>query len=91
MQQVRLFKPRQIDGEYAVDVAFRSRDPRETPEFRGVRAGMAGRQQPGTPIYTTDLPSAPPGTPWRTRLRNKRANWRSRPPAGTANRQRTES
>jgi hypothetical protein len=45
MQEIRLFKPRQLDDEYAVDVAFRSWDPRKTPEFTGVRAGMAGRTQ----------------------------------------------
>jgi hypothetical protein len=45
MQEVRLFKPRQLDGEYAVDVAFRSWDPRKKPEFTGVRAGMVGRTQ----------------------------------------------
>jgi hypothetical protein len=45
MQQVRRFKPRQLDDEYAVDVAFRSWDPRRTPEFTGVMAAMVGRKQ----------------------------------------------
>jgi hypothetical protein len=45
MQEIRLFKPRQLDDEHAVDVAFRSWDPRKAPEFTGVRAGMVGRTQ----------------------------------------------
>ena len=45
MQEVRLFKPRQINDEYAVDLAFRSWDPRKTPDFTGLRAGMVGRKQ----------------------------------------------
>ena len=45
MQQISRFKPRQFDDEYAVDVAFRSWDPRKRPEFTGVLAAMVGRKQ----------------------------------------------
>lgn len=45
MREVHLFKPRQLNEEYAVDIAFRSWHPRKTPEFTGVRAGMVGRKQ----------------------------------------------
>jgi hypothetical protein len=45
MQQVRRFRPRQSDQDYAVDIAFRSWDPRRAPEFTGVQAAMVGRKQ----------------------------------------------
>lgn len=45
MREVRCFKPRSSDEDYAVDVAFRSWDPRKVAEFTGVKAGMVGRRQ----------------------------------------------
>jgi hypothetical protein len=45
MQQVGRFRPRESDQDYAVDIAFRSWDPRKLPEFTGVQAAMVGRKQ----------------------------------------------
>jgi hypothetical protein len=45
MQEVARFRPRHGDEDYAVDVAFRSWDPRKGPGFTGVRAAMVGRRQ----------------------------------------------
>lgn len=45
MRQVGRFRPRQSDQDYAVDIAFRSWDPRRAPEFTGVQAGPVGRKQ----------------------------------------------
>ena len=44
MRRVRDFAPRQ-DGDYVVDIAFRSWDPRKEPEFHGVQPAMVGRKQ----------------------------------------------
>lgn len=45
IREVGRFKPRRSAEDYVVDVAFRSWDPREAPEFTGVRAAMVGRKQ----------------------------------------------
>jgi predicted dinucleotide-binding enzyme len=59
-------------------------EPADQLGFDGLDAGPLAeswRQQPGTPVYTTDLPSTPPGRPWRTR---PRADRRMAQPAPTA-------
>jgi hypothetical protein len=45
MSEVGRFRPPQSSGDYVVDIAFRSWDVRDEPEFTGVRAGMVGRKQ----------------------------------------------
>ena len=62
--------------------------------FDGLDAGPLAeswRQQPGTPIYTTDLPLDAARHALADASPEQTANWRSRPPAGTANTQSTES
>ncbi len=45
IRAVGQFRPRQFESDYVVDIAFRSWDPRDEPEFIGVRPGMVGRKQ----------------------------------------------
>jgi hypothetical protein len=45
MRQIAHFRPRQGEGDYVIDIAFRLWDPRKEPQFTGVRPGMIGRRQ----------------------------------------------
>lgn len=45
LKEVYLFKPQQHNKDYVVDIAFRSWDPRKTPDFTGVQSRMVGRKQ----------------------------------------------
>jgi hypothetical protein len=44
-REVAQFRPRKRADDYAIDIAFRSWDPRKQPEFTEARAGMVGRSQ----------------------------------------------
>jgi hypothetical protein len=62
--------------------------------FDGLDAGSLAeswRQQPGTPIYTTDLPLGAARQALADAAPEQTARWRSRLPAGAANTQTTES
>ena len=45
IKRVAKFKPRSDDGDFVVDLAFRSWEPWTDPEFVGVQAGAVGRKQ----------------------------------------------
>ena len=45
LKEVCPFKPQQSNEDYAVDIAFRSWDPRKVPDFTGVQPGPVGRKQ----------------------------------------------